>query len=350
MRILVHEYASGGGLAGRPVPRSLAREGSAMLAALVTDLTAIPGLQVVTTSDPRFPLQAPASVEVVTLPDSSPRPFFRNLDPLISTADAVWLIAPESDRCLERLAARVERKGVRLLGSSAAAIRAASDKARLARILRRHGVPHPATRDLVLESPNRLWNSKLKSIAREIDYPIVTKPIRGAGCEGVWLVRSSRELHRAVQTFRGCPGKEHLLLQEYVPGMAASVSLLADGRRAVALAVNSQCMRPGRPFSYEGGVTPLDHPLAAEAAEAAVRACEAVPGLRGYIGVDVMLTASGAVVIEVNPRLTTAYLGVRRALQENVAEMAIAACAGTLPAPPVPRQSIRFASDGQVLS
>ena len=55
MRILVHEFASGGGLAGRPVPRSLAREGSAMLAALVTDLTAIPGLADPYDVGPAFP-------------------------------------------------------------------------------------------------------------------------------------------------------------------------------------------------------------------------------------------------------------------------------------------------------
>ena len=44
MRILVHEFVSGGGLAGRPVPASLAREGAAMLTALVADLAAIRGI------------------------------------------------------------------------------------------------------------------------------------------------------------------------------------------------------------------------------------------------------------------------------------------------------------------
>ena len=55
-------------------------------------------------------------------------------------------MAPETDRCLERLAARVERKGTALLGSGAAAIRRASDKAGLPRRLARHGVSHPKTR------------------------------------------------------------------------------------------------------------------------------------------------------------------------------------------------------------
>ena len=67
MRILVHEFVSGGGFAGQDVPASLAREGAAMRTALVADLAAIGGHQIVTTADPRFPLEAPPGVEVVTL-------------------------------------------------------------------------------------------------------------------------------------------------------------------------------------------------------------------------------------------------------------------------------------------
>jgi predicted ATP-grasp superfamily ATP-dependent carboligase len=75
-----------------------------------------------------------------------------------------------------------------------------------------------------------------------------------------------------------------------------------------------------------------------------------LPGLRGYVGVDVVLTRSEAVVIEVNPRLTTSYLGVRSAIEENVAALALAACAGKLPAQPTARRLIRFSATGRILS
>jgi predicted ATP-grasp superfamily ATP-dependent carboligase len=67
------------------------------------------------------------------------------------------------------------------------------------------------------------------------------------------------------------------------------------------------------------------------------------------VGVDVILTASEAFVIEVNPRLTTAYLGVRSALDRNVADMVLAACAGRLPDPSPPRRSVRFTAGGRIL-
>jgi len=192
--------------------------------------------------------------------------------------------------------------------------------------------------------------------ARALGYPVVLKPGHGAGCMGVCLVRNARELREAVEVTRSAGERGTLLVQRFVQGTAASVSVLSDGRRSVALALNRQSVRAGRRFSYHGGCTPLEHPIAQRAIDVSLRACRALPGLRGYIGVDLVLTRSEAFVIEVNPRLTTAYLGVRAALGEssrndaNIAAMAIAACAGNLPAAPPICRRVRFTSAGWVES
>ncbi|MBI4520662.1 MAG: ATP-grasp domain-containing protein [Gemmatimonadetes bacterium] len=345
-RILVHEFVAGGGLAGARVPASLARQGSAMLAALLADLAATGHHELVTTADSRFPLRVPSGVQVVTLPPSGAA----RLDDLIASVDGVWLVAPETGRCLERLAARVERQGRALLGSGAAAIRRASDKAALPVLLARHSVAHPKTR---VVGPGSDW----RAAARALGYPLVVKPARGAGCRGVRLARDERELSTALTPGldggdgrRGTEGGR-LLLQRYVPGVAASVTLVADGRRAAVLAVNAQWVRPGpRAFSYRGGTTPLDHPLACQAADAAARAVEACPGLRGLVGVDLVLTPSTAIVIEINPRLTMAYIGLRASLDENVAALALRACAGVLPAAGRARRVVSFTAAGRIVT
>ena len=50
------------------------------------------------------------------------------------------------------------------------------------------------------------------------------------------------------------------------------------------------------------------------------RIAETLPGLWGYIGVDLIRMNDGALtVLEVNPRLTTSYCGLHAALGINVA-------------------------------
>lgn len=228
-----------------------------------------------------------------------------------------------------------------LLGSAAAAVRMAADKSRLPARLARIGIGHPQTYVL---APG--VNAAVA--ARSIGYPVVVKPARGAGCQGVRLARHARDVGVAIDAAHRAKGTAPLLMQRYVRGQAASVSLLADGRRAVPLAVNAQRVSTGAAFAYRGGSTPFDHPLAAAAADAATRTCAAIPGLRGYVGVDLVLTDAGPVVIEVNPRLTMAYLGVRAVLDENLAALALASCRGALPAPPVVRRHARFTAAGRV--
>jgi predicted ATP-grasp superfamily ATP-dependent carboligase len=340
MRILVHEFASGGGFAGRPVPTSLAREGRAMLIALLADLSALGRHQIVTTTDSRFAPTAPDGVDVVTI---HPGCSVLDLD-LLTKVDAVWLIAPETGGSLERLASTVERAGKTLLGAGSRAIRRAADKRGLPLRLARCGVSHPRTR--VVRA-----GCDFRAIVEDLGNPVVVKPARGAGCHGVHLAHNWRELQAAVDRIRP---SAPLIAQRYVPGVAASVSLISNGRRAVPLSINAQGVRTGRTFSYRGGCTPLEHPLAERGIETAIRACEALPDLRGYVGVDLVLTDSAAVVIEVNPRLTTAYLGVRAALggrngDGNVAAMAIEACRGRLPTPPALRRRVQFTSAGRIV-
>ena len=335
--ILVHECVSGGGFGGRPVAPSLAREGTAMRDALVTDLAAL-GHRIVTTADLRFPLRGmPRGVEVVALPPGNGA----LLDGLLASAEAAWLVAPESGGVLEALAARAEAHGVALLGPDAAAIRRASDKGALPARLARRGIAHPETH--VVES-----DRQARRAAAAVGFPLVVKPSRGAGSVGVTLVRGPAALAPALASARRAAPGDPLLVQRHVEGVPASVSLVAAGGRAVALAVHAQVL--GRGFSYRGGLTPLRHPLALLGARAAERACADVRGLRGYVGVDLVLTGDEAVVIEMNPRLTTSYLGLRRAIDASAAELALAACAGRLPKAPPLRRRVGFSAAGRILS
>jgi predicted ATP-grasp superfamily ATP-dependent carboligase len=60
----------------------------------------------------------------------------------------------------------------------------------------------------------------------------------------------------------------------------------------------------------------------------ALRAIAPVDGISGYVGVDLVLgdppDGSGDVAIEINPRLTTSYVGLRALAEFNLAETLLA--------------------------
>ena len=57
-----------------------------------------------------------------------------------------------------------------------------------------------------------------------------------------------------------------------------------------------------------------------------------IPGLTGYVGVDLVLTEDSALLIEINPRLTTSYIALRQVTPVNLAKAISEACLkGVLP-------------------
>ena len=119
---------------------------------------------------------------------------------------------------------------------------------------------------------------------------------------------------------------------------AASVSLLSTGKKALAISLNKQNVTlasPNGASSYEGGSVPFDHWLKQEAFSVSQKIVESFPGLRGYVGVDFVLTEHKVFVVDVNPRLTTSYVGLRKVAGFNVAQALLdAVLKGNLPAKP----------------
>ena len=116
------------------------------------------------------------------------------------------------------------------------------------------------------------------------------------------------------------------IVQKLIDGVAASVSLISTGNDALPLTLNRQIVTLSPPFSesrYEGGVVPLRHKLEEEALRVAQTTVKSLGGLKGYVGVDMVLSSNGPVVIDVNPRLTTSYVGLRRVVNINPARAII---------------------------
>jgi tyramine---L-glutamate ligase len=298
--LFVIEFITGGGLADEPLPGALAHEGEMMLAALLGEVGVLPGVQVTTTRDRRLsPLSGRARCVTIE-PSDDP---FEVWGRCIEDADAVWPIAPETGGVLERLCRFVLEQGRQLIGSSPEAIGVTASKHRCAEVVRRAGVPTIPTRPLHHGIPDSAsgW---------------VVKPDDGAGCTETFCFDDAR----ALRAFAAGASNHGYVVQPYIAGTPASLSVLCRDGRAVLLSCNEQRIgRQADRLSLEGVLVnalrrerPALEPLARAIAGT-------IPGLAGYVGVDLILTPSGPIVVEVNPRLTTAYVGLTEALDINVA-------------------------------
>jgi hypothetical protein len=231
--------------------------------------------------------------------------------------DWTVLIAPEFDHLLLDRCRWVESWGGRLLGPSPEAVRMTADKLFLSKHLTRHGVPTP---------PSRIVRDG--RVSADDVFPAVYKPSFGAGSLATFLVRRAEDLPVCIrQAHDEFPHREGLL-QPWVPGRAASVAFLIGPRQRFPLLPATQDLSDDGRFQYRGGEVPLPEPLAGRAVALAGRAVDCVPGLFGYVGVDLILDDAGDWVIEINPRLTTSYLGLRQLAKEPLPGALLRVAAG----------------------
>lgn len=339
-RIFVYEYLSAGGpLAGDDALADwlpLLPLGRSMRDAMVADLLALEDCEVsLACIDPTW-TGPPAGRPVRPRSGESAFDFVaREAD----RHDLTWLVAPETDGLLSRFERCVDP--ARWLGCDAAAIALASGKRATLERLAAAAMVTPLAFEHASEVTR--W---------------VVKPDDGAGgtetrvhaSRDAALADGSQRSQRTVavppsliESGDGCRkaasaghfrAAAPMTVEPWVDGAALSVSLLCGAGRAELLSVNRQQIEidaDGR-LSY-GGVDidawPRSGPHGVTLEQFAADIARAIPGLRGFVGVDLVWhERRGPVAIEVNPRVTCAYVGLSRALGRNLAGAVIAAASG----------------------
>lgn len=306
MQVFVFEYLSGGGLVDGDADATavLMPQGLAMRDALVADLLASGDCDVTAATCAHAGALPAGAAEAVAHDGETLEAFAARL---AAQHDAAWIIAPETGGCL----AAFERTigAPRWLGCDARSIAIASSKAATVRHLAAHDIATPAA----FAAGATRW---------------VVKPDDGAGSVDtrVHANRLGAEADLAGRNARG----ESACLEPWIAGEPISLSLLCELGQAELLSVNRQRIAtlPDGTLRYDGvEIDVLPHHAARWRTLAALgtRVAAALPGLRGFVGIDVVASERhGPVVIEVNPRLTCAYAGLSKRLGRNLAREVLA--------------------------
>lgn len=270
--------------------------------AMLDAMSRVAGVGILSAHDARLPMPIYMSHCHVLQDGDAPWQVWASL---IAEADLVWLVAPESAGALSQLTELVEMSGKALLTSTAAAVKIASSKWRTYEQLRLAGLPMVATTRVPDHSQARNgW---------------VTKPDDGVSCDDVHYFNDADSLERWLT--QG-PTASHII-QPYIEGKAASFTMLCRDGQAWLLTCNQQLIHVDqKSIQYRGGIVNglMEHWAGFD--QIAQQVAAAIPGLFGYVGVDLIVGDDGRLhVLEVNPRLTTSFAGLEAAIAYNPARL-----------------------------
>ncbi|MHA1849502.1 MAG: ATP-grasp domain-containing protein [Promethearchaeota archaeon] len=310
-KIFLLEYITAGGMnEDRQVMDHIMIEGLAMLKALILDADA--GKFEVHAFITRG-LQIDVNVEVRWHEVEDIDECLLILKSIDVESSHVFVVAPEIGKILENLTSKIEDIGFSLLSQPSEAIATSSDKYLSLNLLKSNGVKAPAT--LLLNSVNNIHS---------IEYPLILKPRHGAGSAGVFKVLAPELLKSIVATelklgFR----EDELVIQEYIDGTSLSASVLALNDRCELIGINHQFVSLSttamQDSKYQGGIVGQNRIEIQEQCEKIASIIKKELKLNGYFGFDFVLDDLGEIhVVEVNPRLTTSFIGISLLNKESM--------------------------------
>ena len=277
--------------------------GDILLQALVDDISRIGDMAVSILRDPAARrIDVRAGTRIVPLPDHQA---CSAVDACISQADAVWPLAPESNGMLESISRKVLQHKKILLGSTPDAVHLAGSKYRTSQALRTAGIPVVPTMRTEARLPSGL-------------HALVVKPDDGAGCLDTHIFSNA---DAACEWIAAQTSGDHVL-QPYIPGRPCSLSLLCGNDNVFLLGCNDQRVAVAdNQFHYMGSTVNSIDDTDGDLLRLARRVIAAIPGLWGYVGIDLIITEQGPVVLGVNPRMTMSHAGLHASIGANPAAM-----------------------------
>ncbi|QDT44410.1 carbamoyl phosphate synthase-like protein [Gimesia alba] len=318
MNVFVSEYLCSGACELSQEDASLLTEGTAMLDAVVTDLLSIPDCTVTVcireslsfVSDVFLQAEHLQRLQILRVTNSEEEQAL--FDRACQTADVAWIIAPEFDGLLVSRTERALQLGARVVGPDLKSIQLTADKWKLFEFLSERDLP---------TIPTVLMQDELTAL--EASFPCLIKHRFGAGGLG-WELLSKAENWLKRRPDFGDQSSDYIV-QPFLSGSSLSTVVLADVGRRELFPPGEQRVSWESGFAYQGGVIPakLELDVVDSIHKLISRVCEQLPGLVGYVGFDILLPDADPMkplIVEVNPRLTTSYVGYRQLTLDNLAE------------------------------
>ncbi len=218
----------------------------------------------------------------------------------------------------------LEAAGIRILGTSVAAIEDLEDRDRFYGLLTRLGIPHidgAAARD----------ESELRAHAERLGFPILVRPSYVIGGQSMVILSDAGELERYIAgSNRMSPEWWPLLVDRYVPGIECELDAVCDGEDIFVPGVFEHVEKAGVHSGDSVAVFPA-HTLSEAVVRVLVdyaRRIAKAAQLVGLMNIQYVVSGASVYVLEVNPRASRTVPIASKVTGVPMVEWAVAAQLG----------------------
>ncbi|UCD02368.1 MAG: ATP-grasp domain-containing protein [Promethearchaeota archaeon] len=324
--IFIFEFVSGGGFSQADIPTSLFCEGFGMLRSIIKDFKAL-DFEIYTLLDYRiFFLSKILDADVIKKIHTHEN-YLKVFKNFVRECKYVFIIAPETSNILFELTKIAKNFNKIILSTNLSGIKLGTSKIRIYNFFKKNEILTPRTYRIPYKEEFLDFDFIIHKY-RKLNGPIVIKPEDGVGAESVYYFENENQISDFFKEFYRTHDKnQNFILQEFIEGKDSSISLIGSpnllGLNPIILTVNSQDINiKNLKSEYLGGYTPLENYKEILGELSVVMKKINFSKIEGYFGIDfIEKYPSTLYFIEINPRLTTSYIGLRNVINLNCAEL-----------------------------
>ncbi|GAG78582.1 unnamed protein product, partial [marine sediment metagenome] len=302
-------------------PISLFCEGYGMLRSIIMDFKSL-NFEVSTMLDYRiFNLSVYLPVDELSITRKKDN-FLKKFKTYAKECKYIFIIAPESSNILYKLTKIAKKSNSILLSTNLEGIRLGMSKLKTSYFFKDNKAPTPKTY-LIPIRKKQLDIDFIIQTFNIMKKPVVIKPEVGVGAESIYYFETEYQIKHFFQEFKHeVESGRNFIIQEYIEGKDLSVSLIgvpyimdSQIKNPFVLSINAQNVDIKNSLytsEYHGGYTPIENYQKTKNNLSLVIKKINFSEFSGYFGIDFMRTKDSKLFfIEINPRLTTSYIGLR---------------------------------------
>ncbi len=196
-----------------------------------------------------------------------------------------------------RLVQALDRRGIRILGTSADGIDLAEDRSRFDALLERFGIRRP-------KGESVLTLEEALAAAERLGYPVLLRPSYVIGGQNMTIAHRDADVVTYMNRILAHGIENPVLVDQYMPGIELEVDVISDGKDVLIPGIMQHVERAGVHSGDSIAVYPpytLDDHMMDTVVAASEKLALAL-GTRGLVNIQYLVFHGELYVIEVNPR------------------------------------------------